>query len=43
MLGSFLRNVVYATSLVIVALLAIDTLGVKITRCWPCSARPVWR
>jgi len=31
MLGSFLRNVVYATSLVIVALLAIDTLGVKIT------------
>lgn len=31
MLGSFLRNVAYVASLVIVVMLAIDTLGVKIT------------
>ena len=31
MLGSFLRNVVYAASLVIVVVLAIGTLGVQIT------------
>lgn len=31
MLGSFLRNVVYAASLVIVVILAIGTLGVQIT------------
>ncbi|HAP26251.1 MAG TPA: mechanosensitive ion channel protein MscS, partial [Achromobacter sp.] len=31
MLGSFLRNMVYAASLVIVVVLAIGTLGVQIT------------
>ncbi len=43
MLGSFLRNVVYAASLVIVVVPPSARWACRSLRCSPCSAPLAWR